>query len=75
VYWKELRSLSEPASRRQGIEPTAYEWLLDRELIEAVEGRRHRHRVTHLGHKVIERGRFAPPIRIRKRIVWSVRAA
>lgn len=75
VYWKELRSLSEPATKHLGIEPRAHEWLLERGLIETVESQRPCHRVTRLGQKVIERGRFAPPIRIRKRIVESFRAA
>ena len=73
--WKELRSLSEPVTNHLDIKPVAHKWLLDRQLIETVEDRRNACRVTHLGQKVIERGRFAPPIRIRTRIVESVRAA
>jgi hypothetical protein len=69
VHWKELRSLSGPATKQLGIESKGPEWLLERGLIETGEGRRHRYRVTQLGQEVIERGPIAPPIRIRKRIV------
>ena len=75
AYWKELRSLCVPAIKHPAIRPAAHEWLLERKLIETVEGERCGCRVTHLGQKVIERGRFAPPIGIRTRIVESVRAA
>ena len=73
--WKELRSVSELVINHLDIKPAAHEWLLERQLIETVADRRYACRVTHLGQKVIERGRFAPPIRIRTRIVESVRAA
>ena len=73
--WKELRSLSEPLANHLDIKPTVHEWLLERQLIEVTEGRHHSYRLTHLGQKVIERGRFAPPIRIRTLIAESVRAA
>jgi hypothetical protein len=75
VYWKELRSLSGWPTKQLGIESEAPKWLLEQGLIENVEDPRQRHRVTHLGQKVIERGRFAPPIRIRKRILEPSRAA
>ena len=69
LCWKELRSLCEPVTNHLDLKPAAHEWLLERQLIEAVEGRRHGCRITHLGQMLIERGQFAPPIRIRTRIV------
>ena len=75
VQWRALRFIGRPVHEPLSVEPAVFDWLLLQGLVEKGSSRPYGLHLTRLGQKVIERGRFAPPLRVRGQQVRAVRAA